>query len=182
LNTRRLIPIIAAGEGLMAIVAIVWARWIRLPLPIGEVRSGALWGLAGAAALLTVNLVLLRAQSNAWPGHALRYVCRAIVAPLFEHVGLGQIMIVSVLAGLGEELLFRGVMQPLVGLVAASVLFGAMHTGGRTFIGYGLWAACIGAVMGWLMIVSRGLIAPVIAHAVYDAAALAYVRFGAPEV
>lgn len=163
----------------MAVVAIVWARWIGLPLPAGEIGPGILWGSAAAGLLAVANLSLLRWGGSVWPGGALRHVCEAIVRPLFEHVRLWQIVLVSALAGLGEELLFRGVIQPLTGLVAASVLFGAIHIGGRTLIGYGIWAACIGALMGGLTLVTGGLTAAIVAHGLYDALALAYVRFGA---
>ena len=65
-----------------------------------------------------------------------------------------------------------------IGVVAASVLFGAIHIGSRNLIGYGIWAACIGAIMGWLTVATEGLTAAVVAHGLYDVLALAYVRFG----
>ena len=140
------------------------------------------WGVLAAVALGIANLALLRSAGNRWPGGALRHVCRIIVRPLFEHVRLWHIIVISVLAGLGEELLFRGVLQPLIGLPLASAVFGAVHVGGRSFIGYGVWAACIGALFGWLMVETGGLLAPIVAHAVYDALALAYVRYGPTDV
>jgi len=97
-------------------------------------------------------------------------------------VNVWQILLVSALAGLAEELLFRGVLQPFIGLPAAGILFGMVHVGGRGFLGYGIWAACIGAFFGSLMDVTGGLTAPVVAHAVYDALALAYVRFGLTDI
>jgi membrane protease YdiL (CAAX protease family) len=109
-------------------------------------------------------------------------VCRIIVYPLFEHVNVWHILLVSALAGVAEELLFRGVLQPLIGLLPASAIFGAVHVGGRGFVGYGIWAACIGAFFGWLMNITGGLTAPVVAHAVYDALALAYVRYGSTGI
>ena len=52
------------------------------------------------------------------------------------------------------------VLQPILGLTASSLLFGGVHVGGRRFIGYGAWAACIGACMGWLTMSTGGLMAP----------------------
>ena len=166
----------------MAVAAFVWARLVGIPLRLGNGPTGVIWGIAAAGLLAVVNLALLRWPVAVWPAPALRHVCRAIVKPLFEHVAVWQILLVSALAGVGEELLFRGVIQPLVGLVIASVLFGAIHIGSRALVGYGVWAACIGAVMGWLVLATGGLVAPVIAHGVYDALALAYVRFGAQDL
>jgi len=181
MDPRRLLPIVALGEGLLLASALALAWWIPLPLHVGTPVAGAAWGILCALALGSINLAFLRARVNAWPGSALRYVCRTIVRPLFEHVDVWHILVISALAGLGEELLFRGVLQPLVGLPAASLVFGAVHVGGRSFIGYGVWAACIGALFGWLMVETGGLLAPIVAHAVYDALALAYIRYGPTE-
>ena len=178
----RFLTIIVAGEGTMLGAAVAGAAWARVPLATGSVPAGILWGLVAAGTLGWVNLALLRWQSNRWPGNALRYICGTIVRPLFAQARVWQILLVSALAGAAEELLFRGLLQPLVGLAAASVIFGAVHVGGRAFIGYGAWAACIGAFFGWLMIATGGLVAPVVAHAVYDALALAYVRFGPADI
>jgi hypothetical protein len=177
MDPRRLLPIVALGEGILLALACLASWYLRVPFTFGDPIWGVLWGAAAAVLLGVVNLGFLRARSNRWPGNALRYVCRVIVRPLFEHVTVWHIVTVSVLAGLGEELLFRGVLQPLVGLPVASVIFGAVHVGGRNFVAYGVWAACIGALFGWLMVVTGGLLAPIVAHAVYDALALAYVRY-----
>jgi membrane protease YdiL (CAAX protease family) len=182
MDPRRLLPVIALGEGLLLVVAVAWAWLAGIPLPLGAPLAGTLAGTGAALLLGAINLGLLQARGNRWPGGALRHVCRVIVRPLFEHVRVWHIVVISALAGAAEELLFRGVLQPLAGLPAASVMFGAVHVGGRSLLGYGLWAACIGAVFGVLMVMTGGLLAPIVAHAVYDALALAYVRYGPTDV
>jgi membrane protease YdiL (CAAX protease family) len=44
---------------------------------------------------------------------------------------------------------------------------------------FGVWATAMGMVMGTLAIVTGGLIAPIVAHGVYDMLALEYIRRGA---
>ena len=182
MDPRRLLPIVVLGEGILLATALAVAWGAGLPLTAGSPAAGIGWGVLTAVALGGVNLAFLRAQPAGWPGSALRHVCRVIVRPLFEHVRVWHIIVISVLAGLGEELLFRGVLQPIIGLPLASLVFGAVHVGGRGFIGYGIWAACIGALFGWLTLVTGGLLAPIVAHAVYDALALAYVRYGPSDI
>src|SRR5262249_29531699 len=182
MDPARVLPIVAFGEGLMLVVAVVWARGAGIPLIPGPWAIGVASGVAAAVALGATNLALMRGRRHSWPGDALRYVCRVVVHPLFDHVSVWQILLVSVLAGLAEELLFRGVLQLLIGLPVASIIFGMVHVGGRGFVGYGIWAACIGAFFGWLMDVTGGLTAPVVAHALYDALALAYVRYGSADI
>lgn len=182
MDAARLVLWIALGEGAMLLFALAAAWWAQVPLALGAVAPGLAFGAAGALALALANLALLRARVDIWPGRSLRHVCQVVVRPLFQQVSVRQIAIVSLLAGVGEELLFRGVLLPLIGLPASSVLFGAVHIGGRSFLGFGAWAACIGALFGWLMVTTGGLLAPIVAHAVYDALALAYVRFGPTDV
>jgi membrane protease YdiL (CAAX protease family) len=182
MDPRRLLPIVVLGEGILLATAVAVAWGLELPLRLGHPIGGIGWGVFAAVALGVVNLGFLRTRTAGWPGNALRHVCRIIVRPLFEHVRMWHIVLISMLAGLGEELLFRGVLQPLIGLPLASLIFGAVHIGGRSLIGYGVWAACIGALFGWLTVVTGGLLAPIVAHAVYDALALAYVRYGPTDI
>jgi len=182
MDPRRLLPIVVLGEGILLVVAWLLAWLLGLRLPFEHHVAGVAWGAGAAVVLGVVNLASLRSRSNRWPGDALRHVCRIVVRPLFEHVTLWHILAISTVAGVAEEFLFRGVLQPLVGLPLASVVFGAVHVGGRGFIGYGVWAACIGALFGGLMMITGGLLAPIVAHAVYDALALAYVRYGSDNV
>ena len=77
--------------------------------------------------------------------------------------GLGLVGL-AVASGVGEEMLFRGWLQAEVGLVGASVLFGAAHVWGREGWPYGLYAAVMGAGLGGLLIVTGSLWAPILAH------------------
>jgi hypothetical protein len=86
---------------------------------------------------------------------------------------------VATLAGVGEELLFRGVLQvkagqwttPLIGLLIASLLFGLAHALSKLYFAF---AVAVGAFLGWLAIACHDLVAPMIAHGLYDFLALAY--------
>ena len=89
------------------------------------------------------------------PVRALRQLYRDTLRPLFARVSLVDIVVISVLAGVGEELLFRGAVQAAWGPVVASVLFGLCHIGGRATVALGLWAALVGAFLGWLATVTR---------------------------
>jgi membrane protease YdiL (CAAX protease family) len=99
-----------------------------------------------------------------------------LFVPLFSRIGPREVVFVSLAAGVGEEVLFRGAIQAEAGWLAASVLFGMAHVGGAGMIALGAWAAVIGGLLGWLRIATGGLLAPVVAHVCYDAMALAYIR------
>lgn len=85
-----------------------------------------------------------------------------------------DLVLLAALAGIGEELLFRGVLQPwmgrlspLFGLIAANVLFGAVH---MVTITYAMLAAAIGLYLSWLAygVADASLGSAMITHGVYD--------------
>jgi len=99
------------------------------------------------------------------------------VAPLFVGSSAATVALVAALAGVGEEALFRGVIQTAlldrvpawaaVGLTAAA--FGLAHALSVT---YALLAALVGGYLGWLHLVSGNLLVPILAHGFYDFVAL----------
>jgi uncharacterized protein len=78
---------------------------------------------------------------------------------------------VSFFAGVGEELLFRGAIQPLIGVWLTSFIFIAIH-GYISFrtTGHALFTILLfglSMMLGYLYIYA-GLVAAMVAHAVYD--------------
>jgi len=85
-----------------------------------------------------------------------------------------DLLLLATLAGVGEELLFRGVLyaglsriNPWLALIASNVAFGILHA---LSLNYFLTATAIGFAMHALAQVTgeRNLLAPIVAHAVYD--------------
>jgi membrane protease YdiL (CAAX protease family) len=76
-------------------------------------------------------------------------------------------------------MLFRGVIQevltawlnPWIGLILASLLFGLMHPITPFYI---VLAAGMGAFLGWIFIATGNLLPAIITHGLYDFLALAY--------
>ena len=175
-----LLRLALAGELVLVLLALAWARYRGLPLNAagGPWLRDAAAGVAAAAALAIVNHWLLCGAPAAGPVRAVRRVYRDLRKPAFAGIGAREVVVISLAAGIGEELLFRGVLQPEIGLIPASLVFGALHMGGRGTLAFGGWVALMGAALGWLAAATGGLLAPIVAHALYDAAALAYIRRG----
>ena len=99
-------------------------------------------------------------------------------------------MLISLFAGAGEEMLFRGLIQAgldewmtgpagaWIALAVASLLFGLAHMVSAT---YAVVAALIGAYLGALLIATDNLLAPIVAHGLYDFVALIYLVRDADE-
>lgn len=109
------------------------------------------------------------------------------IIELFTNCTILDVAILSALAGIGEEALFRGVLQtflaglmhPAIAIAIASVIFGACHP---ISPGYALGAALIGAILGALYQSTGNLLAPILVHGLYDFALLVYaIRVALPR-
>ena len=174
----RVIVVALVGESALAIVALLWIVARALPVQRGTVVSGVAIGAATAMFLALINYYVLRhAPDLRWVA-SLRRVYDDVLRPLFADIKPLDVAAISVAAGVGEELLFRGAAQHEFGLVPASVAFGLMHFGGGGTAVFGVWAGVLGLLLGVVAMNTGGLVAPTVAHVLYDAAALAYVRWG----
>jgi CAAX protease family protein len=132
-------------------------------------------GIAATAPLLLGLRWCLRTRFA--PIARLVHTVEERAAPLFTGSSLPTVALVAMLAGLGEEALFRGVVQPALlerlpawaAVVATAALFGLAHFLSLT---YALVATLVGAYLGWLSLATGNLLVPILAHALYDLVAL----------
>lgn len=180
---QHLIVTAAVFEGLLGLVAIGLGALLGYPPgPMIRWTLPALgWGLLASLPLLTfLGLVV---WFPVWPFRNLLRVVDEQIVPLFRQANLLELAIISLLAGLGEEALFRGVIQEAVadtvgrpvgiwvGLAVASLLFGLAHSITYSYV---LMATLMGLYLGWLWIASGNLLVPIATHAMYDFLALVY--------
>jgi membrane protease YdiL (CAAX protease family) len=169
-------------EGGMAVIACALG-WAFGPYPWEQLRWDPLslvWTI-----VITLPMIALFFGCVLMPVRPLGPIKRfvdQVVKPLFQQCSLADMALIAILAGLGEELLFRGILQrwlmdwlpysPWIGLVLASILFGLFHP---ITPGYILLASLLGLYLGWWAWQLNNLTEVVIAHAVYDFVALVYV-------
>jgi membrane protease YdiL (CAAX protease family) len=146
--------------------------------PFGQFRldAGSVgYGVAGTLPLLGLLRWCLRTEWR--PMRRLVGLVEKHLTPYLTGASAGGIVLVSLMAGLGEEVLFRGVIQAglaerfpawlAVGI--AALLFGMVHWLSTS---YAVFAALIGAYLGFLFLITGNLLVPAITHALYDVAAL----------
>lgn len=142
-----------------------WLTWSFCWLPVGL--------LAAVLPLMMIPLLELSA-GRSWIGlRGLRDDVESVLAPLFGRLRWFDIVMLSVLAGVSEEIFFRGVLQHEIGLLAASVAFGLLHT---VSVPYVIWATVVGLYLGYLVDVGHNLWPAIVAHMVIDFGGLCYLR------
>lgn len=77
----------------------------------------------------------------------------------------GAIAVIAVTSAVGEELLFRGALQPLLGLWLTALVFGFLHGGTRPRLYlWAIFAFAAGLLLGWLADWTGNLLAPILCH------------------
>jgi uncharacterized protein len=168
---------------------VAWGVGWLINVPPLQTLHGGLWpivlGVAGSLPLLMLFVLCLHMPGRPLAG--LRTMADEVIRPLFLPYTWLELAFISGLAGLGEEMFFRGLLQRLLeecvgtwsGLALASAVFGLLHL---LTPAYAVMAALMGAYLGWLWIATGDLLSPVIAHGLYDFLALLYlVRLRAPR-
>ena len=140
-----------------------------------------LHGLLATIPLLALPLVINRVPWRAF--RELREDVNQIVVPMFRNEPIIGLALISLAAGIGEEILFRGLIQGglyarsptelglWLAILTASMLFGLVHF---LSAAYALVATLIGCYLGWLYWYTGELITPMVTHAVYDFLAMVY--------
>ena len=134
--------------------------------PPGDLRvddwSRLALGLGGAAVAGAVVIYLSRLVSRhiGW-GRELYRELHEILGGLAP----GQIWTLALLSAFGEEILFRGVIHPRMGLWATAAIFGLFHFPiRRRLVPWTLFAGVLGVVLGGLTDASGSLWPAILLH------------------
>lgn len=173
--SARLLPLAVLGEGALILLGGLWIYAARLPVRFGDPGPAIAAGVGVALGLSVSQWWLQRHAPDVGPIARLRELTRTVFGPMFAPLSIAELAAISALAGLGEEIFFRGAMQPVFGWPAATVAFALCHVTRRSWI-LGAWALAAGGFLAALAIVTEGLLAPIVAHAVYDFVALIWIR------
>ncbi|MFN0057234.1 MAG: lysostaphin resistance A-like protein [Planctomycetota bacterium] len=84
-----------------------------------------------------------------------------------------SIMLLAATSAVGEEVLFRGALQPVLGLGWTALLFGLLHFPFRRELWcWPVFAGLAGLLLGWLYDREGSLLAPIAAHFAINAISL----------
>jgi membrane protease YdiL (CAAX protease family) len=161
----------------LLLLGLALGRWL-------DIRLADQLHLSAAAILLGVLASLPLFAGLHWTLHTrsksiqrLIQVVQDQLGPLVASRSATELALIAALAGVAEEVLFRGVMQGelarrlpgVLALVLTSAVFGLAHF---LTVSYALLAAVAGLYFGALYWAQGNLLIPIIAHALYDLVAL----------
>lgn len=181
-SSNRIIGLALAIYLPLTAIGIAWARigqgrsvlslaqpWLESQMAARTAASLAL-GMMLALAVVSATPVLV--ERAHW-ARALHRELQPIIAPLSRF----DVVVLALTSGFAEEVFFRGAMQPAVGLIITSVIFGAVHTGPkRVFVVWSLWAVVMGLALGLIFELTGVLWGPILAHVMINERNMTYMK------
>lgn len=177
----------AAVAGVYAFVGAL-AAGVNILLGRNPIACDAWLGTRGVASWLMslgIGVLLGSATIAATPAMVRRWRwARALhlaLRPAVYRAGDTAILAVAVASATGEELLFRGLLVPIVGVGASSIAFGVLHQiRGRARWGWMAWATLMGVLFGSAFALTGSLVGPLLAHAAINHSNLRFLRDNDP--
>ena len=164
LNRTQILVVMGVTAVLLMVISKIWQKIGSVQLlPVVFDNKALVWGIGLAAGITITSSIIYRL----WPAYResadiyLNMVIRPLLWPDLIWLGL--------LPGLSEELLFRGVMLPALGLnltavIISSLLFGILHLSGAGQWPYVVWATVVGFSLGYVALITGNLLIPIAAH------------------
>jgi len=149
---------------LLMAIAKVWQKLGGVQLLSIQFSSQAVLQSLGLAAAITLTSSIIY---RLWADY--RRSADMYLELVIEPLEWTDLIWLGLLPGLSEELLFRGVMLPALGLnltalVISSLLFGVLHLSGNGQWPYVVWATIVGFALGYCALITGNLVVPVVAH------------------
>ena len=130
-------------------------------------------GVMGTLPLCLIFIALNQIQMDSL--HKIREMLKDTLGPSLYQLHWTDLFVLAAIAGVSEEILFRGVLQPWMenswgmtaGLIASSILFGLVHA--ITPL-YAILATAVSIYLGLFLDYGgeRNLLTPIVIHSAYD--------------
>jgi membrane protease YdiL (CAAX protease family) len=175
INTENFFKQACIFEGSLIGVALILG-WLADINPFASLyfsETAFFYGIIATVPIFIIFLALY--QLNIKPLAKIKTLLLDMLGPLLLRYHWTDLLILAVIAGVSEEILFRGVIQPwmesswgmLTGLIVSSILFGLAHA---VTLLYFLLATLMSVYLGLLLDIeaSRNLLIPIVTHGFYD--------------
>lgn len=161
---------VLVAMGVTAVVLLLISKaWLYFdPVELMPVRLSWRDGLLGVGLGLAITLAS-GAIYRLWPAY--RQSADTYLTLVLQPLQWPDLIWLGLLPGLSEELLFRGVMLPAIGMnslgiAVSAASFGVLHLSNLQQWTYVVWATAIGLVLAIAAVLTGNLLVPIVAHAV----------------
>lgn len=164
LSRTQVLVAMGVTSVLLLLAAKLWLHFQpQVLLPITLTLGDSLLGVGLGLAITLLSAVIY----GFWPAY--RKSADSYLSMVLQPLHWVDLPWLGLLPGLSEELLFRGVMLPAIGLTAQGVVlsaasFGVLHLSSWRQWPYVIWATLIGLVLGLSVVITHNLLVPVLAH------------------
>jgi len=166
-------------QGGILVLGMLLGDWFDITFHIQWNFNAIARGLLATIPMLLLFWWVMKTDWKAFRN--LREVLVKQLGPLLVPCSWWDLVYISLLAGLSEEVLFRGALQNSLShwglgtsLVITSLLFGACHAANLTYF---LYATGAGLYLSWVAGLSeQNLLPAIVTHAAYDLIALRVVQ------
>ena len=175
------IACVVQGGLLVVTVGLAWLAGINLLGQLHFTTTAVLWGVSA-----TLPMLLLFAVTHRFPVGPFRDVKDFLsdtLGPTLTRCNWLDLAFLSLLAGVSEEMFFRGVVQTwltatcgaVAALIVSNVLFGLAHS---VSVFYVVLAGLLGVYLSMVFTITgeANLVPPILCHALYDFIALSIYR------
>jgi uncharacterized protein len=174
-NPERFFKSACLFEAALILVAIVlgWMSGINPFADLHYSESAILYGILGTIPLFLLFLLLEQLTSESVV--TIRRFLMETLGPALHRHHWADLFVLAAIAGISEEVLFRGVIQPwmesswgtIAGLIGSNILFGMVHAITPLYF---VLATVVGIYLGLALDIGgdRNLLTPVIIHSLYD--------------
>ncbi len=164
LSRSQILIVMGVTAVVLLVITKIWQKLGSIQLLPTEINTSAfIWGIALAAGITVASSIIYRL----WPAYrqSADVYLELVIKPLIW----SDLIWLGLLPGLSEELLFRGVMLPALGLnlfavIISSLLFGVLHFSGAGQWPYVVWATVVGFALGYAALITNNLFVPILAH------------------
>lgn len=149
--------------------------WLDLPPVVSHLYSISIGLAFGGLVAFSTRIFVTR---FAWARNL-----HSELRPVARDLSAAGIIAVAAFSALGEELWFRGLLQPWAGLWLQALAFGIVHSQlrGPSRWAWVSWAAIMGLAFGAIFALTGSLAGPIAAHALINGLNLAYLKSHDPE-
>jgi membrane protease YdiL (CAAX protease family) len=174
-----LINITIVVEALLLLVATGWSYFTQIPLlkPLTFSYQALIIGIGVGCVMAMSGFALYGLSRKFSIFGQLRDLIDNYLLPMVADLKPADLVIIALLSGFCEEIFFRGVAQPVFGIVLTSLAFGLFHDPSFRYISYAIIAAFYGYLLGLLYAYTGNLWAPIAAHVTHNLISLYILRY-----